>query len=77
MSRLCRDVPKFQGPVFCETLTDAFWDAANRILRPYHALGNAIYGCIYYDEFEGYFKVARPVLVPHRGATDPGRGEIH
>lgn len=45
MSRRHRDVPKFQDPIFLCNLTDAFWDAANRILCPYRAFGNT-YPCV-------------------------------
>lgn len=38
--------PEIPGTHFLCDLTDAFWDAANRILHPYRAFGNEIYGCM-------------------------------
>ncbi|CAF4828818.1 unnamed protein product [Pieris macdunnoughi] len=42
----CVPVPSSEHVAEIVGRQDAFWDAANRILHPYHAFGNKIYGCI-------------------------------
>lgn len=70
--------PEIPGLRFLCDMTDAFWDATNRIFRPYRALEMRLpltRFCICYDEFEGYFKVYFPVLVARGGAIASGTGK--